>query len=78
MLLQDSDYDRRHTLCAEFENCAERINSETTKPWERVDLAMGMVEYKYDSDTNAEQVMKNADMKMYNNKRSGRQKNAIF
>lgn len=38
---------------------------------------MWMAEYRHDSDTNAEQVMRNADMKMYENKRSGRQKNEL-
>lgn len=33
VLLQDRDYDRRYELYADFENFAERINSETKKPW---------------------------------------------
>ena len=68
VLLMGEDYENRDELInqvqAEFGS-----TSKSAKPWERLSVAMGMAEYKPETDDKVETVLRRADRKMYLNKK---------
>ena len=68
VLLMGEDYENREELLnqvqAEFGS-----TSKSAKPWERLSVAMGMAEYKPETDDKVETVLRRADRKMYLNKK---------
>ena len=69
VLLQNQDYENRHSLLKEYDQVASRANANTSDPWKKVDAAKGMAEFNPASDENVEQVLKRADERMYLDKR---------
>ena len=72
VLLQRQDYTERETLLQAFDRITEEINAHAENPWEKVDIAKGMAEFRPGIDTDLDQVMRRADEQMYENKRLGK------
>ena len=72
VLLEREDFERREELLATFDAKAAETNDAAEHPWERVDIAKGAATYRPGEDENAEQVLRRADTRMYENKRSSR------
>ncbi len=71
-VLQREDYRDREKLLRVFDRKAEEINAAAKNPWEKVDIAKGMAEFRPGIDTDLDQVMRRADEQMYENKRHGK------
>ena len=71
-LLQREDYRERETLLQVFDRISEAINAAAKNPWEKVNIARGMAEFRPGLDTDVDQVMRRADEAMYENKRQGK------
>ena len=72
VLLEREDFDWREELLATFDAKAAETNDAAEHPWERIDIAKGVATYRPGEDENAEQVLRRADTRMYENKRSSR------
>lgn len=72
VLLERDDFERREELLATFDAKAAETNDAAEHPWERIDIAKGVATYRPGEDENAEQVLRRADTRMYENKRSSR------
>ena len=71
-VLQREDYRDRDELLRVFDKNAEAVNANAKNPWEKVDIAKGMAEFRPGLDTDIDQVMRRADEQMYENKRQGK------
>jgi diguanylate cyclase (GGDEF)-like protein len=71
-VLQREDYRDRDELLRVFDKNAEAVNANAKNPWEKVDIAKGMAEFRPGMDTDIDQVMRRADEQMYENKRQGK------
>lgn len=69
-LLTESDYKRRDELLRLFDECCEKKRELSANVWERVDVARGLAVYDPKEDDYVSDVLRRADKKMYNNKRS--------
>ena len=69
VILQNEDYQNRKMLIQQFEKATVRINSATENRWEQVQIAMGVAEYDPRNDHAVNDVVRNADKIMYENKR---------
>lgn len=72
VLLQHEAYRERETLLQVFDSSAEAVNAGAKNPWEKVNIAKGMAEFRPGVDTDVEQVVRRADEAMYENKRQGK------
>ena len=72
VLLQHEAYRERETLLQAFDSSAEALNAGAQNPWEKVNIAKGMAEFRPGVDTDVEQVVRRADEAMYENKRQGK------
>ena len=72
VLLEREDFDWREELLATFDAKAAETNDAAEHPWERIDIAKGVASYRPGEDESAEQVLRRADTRMYENKRSSR------
>ena len=72
VILQREDYDNRDALQAEFERRARELNAGASRPWEAVNVSMGMAVYEPGVDRSAAQVLQRADALMYEAKRNSR------
>ena len=72
VLLQHEAYRERETLLQVFDSSAEAVNAGAQNPWEKVNIAKGMAEFRPGVDTDVEQVVRRADEAMYENKRQGK------
>ena len=71
-VLQRDDYRDREKLMNAFDKKVEEINAAAKNPWEKVNIAKGMGEFRPGLDTDIDQVMRRADEQMYENKRQGK------
>lgn len=71
VLLQDRDYENREQLLAEFDSSKDEINARTSNRWQQVDIAKGMATYRCGEDSTVEEVLRRADVRMYEDKRRG-------
>ena len=69
-VLLNAQYDRREELLELFDQRCFDLCAVAANPWERVNIARGMAEYDPETDSSAEDVVRRADGKMYENKRS--------
>lgn len=67
-ILQYGDYDDRDRLIRAFRERADRTNAAASEPWERVGLALGLAVYDPASDRAVEDVLRRADLQMYEEK----------
>ena len=72
VLLQHEAYRERETLLQVFDSSSEAVNAGAKNPWEKVNIAKGMAEFRPGVDTDVEQVVRRADEAMYENKRQGK------
>ena len=72
-LLQGQDYRERNALLYRFDRLSEDASAAAKEPWQRVNVAVGMAEYRPGSDTSVEEVLKRADEAMYEAKRRYKQ-----
>ena len=72
VLLQRQDYEEREQLLQLFDQSAEAINTAAKNPWEKINIAKGMAEFRPGLDTDLDQVMRRADEQMYENKRQSK------
>ena len=70
VVLQNEDYQNREALAELFEKDAEQIRASAENKWEQVSVAMGMAEYDLRTDTFVDDVVRRADITMYENKRA--------
>ena len=68
-LLQNQDYAEKETLLQVFDRIAEAINASAENPWEKVNIAKGVAEFRPGQDSDVDQVLRRADEQMYENKR---------
>ena len=69
VLLQNSDYEKREELLAQFDREAEENNDTARNPWEKISISKGMAVYRPGSDQNTQDVLARADTRMYEDKR---------
>ena len=69
-VLLNAQYDRREELLELFDQRCFDLCAVAANPWEKVNIARGMAEYDPETDQSAEDVVRRADGKMYENKRS--------
>ena len=69
-VLQHDQYDRREELLELFDQRCFDLHAMAANPWEKANIARGMAEYDPETDSSAEDVVRRADQKMYENKRS--------
>lgn len=68
-ILINEDYRRREERLTQFDCNAKAINAAGQNPWDRIDIARGMSEYRPGADPDIETVLKRADTLMYEEKR---------
>lgn len=71
-ILQNNDFSHRDELIALFDARLVDIRSASKVPWERADVARGMAVYDPGKDGSVRDVVRRADMLMYENKRAGK------
>ena len=64
VLLTGEDYENRNVLLAKVQLEYSKTSS-CIKPWERLSVAMGLADYRPDSDRHVGNVLRRADRKMY-------------
>lgn len=69
-LLQNKDYAARQELLDRFDTNTQEINAAADNPWERVDIAKGLAVFHPETDASVEEVLRRADGRMYEDKRS--------
>ena len=69
VILRDEDYQNREELISQLEATAASINDSTANLWEQVHISMGFADYDPQNDSAVTDVMRRADMLMYENKR---------
>ena len=69
VVLQGGAYADRSELLDRFDHETERVNASASQPWERVSIAKGMAEFDPAIDRTVEDVMRRADVLMYEHKR---------
>ncbi len=69
VVLQNDDYENRDALFSEFERDSRALTEEASRPWEAVDVSMGMAVFEPGRDRSAAQVLQRADGLMYEAKR---------
>lgn len=67
-ILEGDDYTNRLELCTEFDRQVVESCEQADEPWETVNLASGIAVYVPDKDKTAEEVLKRADKRMYEDK----------
>ncbi len=67
-ILQGPELEKREELIRDFREQIREVNRKAAQPWERVSLAMGTAVYDAGADTCFEDVMRRADMQMYQDK----------
>ncbi len=73
VLMQDQDYQNRDRLLEEFDLLAGKINASAVHPWEKVDVSKGMAVFDPDVHHCVDDVMADADARMYVQKKNRRQ-----
>ena len=68
-ILQNGDYRKRNSLLEKMREKMDSMISMGLEPWERISIAAGMAEYKKGSNESIKDVVKRADMLMYENKK---------
>ena len=68
-ILQRDDFERRDELVEELKEYERAHNAESTAPWDCVSLSVGVAVYDPEEDENVEDVLKRADLLMYEEKR---------
>lgn len=69
VILQHEDYDRRNELLDGIKEFERAHNAASTAPWDMVALSVGMAVYDAEEDANVADVLKRADISMYEEKR---------
>ena len=69
VILREESYDRREELLRLFDERMAEINAEAKEPWDRADIAKGLAVYDPERDKLSEDVLKRADVLMYENKK---------
>ena len=68
-VLQNADYEDREALLVRYDREVAALNSSVTDPWDRVDAAKGMSEFRPGEDSGSAVVLQRADDLMYEEKR---------
>jgi len=75
-ILTGDNYDQAYDLMAGMDKMVEEANAKTDNPWEKVDCAKGIAFFDPEKDTYrdnlSEEILKEADSRMYENKREKR------
>ena len=69
VVLRNKDYHDMDHIIKQFEQDVEKINSSAEKPWEQVNVSMGIAIYDPQSNDAVIDVVRRADKNMYENKR---------
>ena len=69
VILRNDDLENKEALIRRFDVMTASVNSSAKKPWEQVHISMGFAEYDPDNDDAVTDVMRRADMVMYESKR---------
>lgn len=67
-ILENDDYENRHELCIVFDKLTVDLAEAADNPWEQISIASGIALYDPDADENTQDVVKRADMLMYEDK----------
>ena len=70
VVLQNNDYQDRETLIRRFQDMNAEICASTDKPWEQTRVSMGIAVFQPGTDFSVDDVLRRADKRMYENKRS--------
>ena len=70
VILQNNDYQDRDTLIRLFQEMNAGISASTDKPWEQTHISMGIAVFHPQTDDFVDDVVRRADKRMYENKRS--------
>lgn len=68
-ILQDSDYENRDELVKRFDDRCAELRASQKDPWKQVNVSRGLAVYNPDEDATVDDVIRRADMLMYENKR---------
>ncbi len=69
VILQNNDYINRNELINTFKEKQLKIYTETDNKWEKISVAFGIADYNPETDKSVNDVVRRADMVMYDNKR---------
>ena len=70
VIMQNDDYRNRKDLVDEFDKAQKEINASAENDWEKVSVAMGIVDFDRERDSAIIDTMRHADKAMYYNKRA--------
>ena len=73
VILKNQDYQKRTELERRFNEKCRKSGADADKPWENPKIALGIAVYDPESGESAEDVVRRADMTMYENKRGMKQ-----
>lgn len=68
-ILQDTDYKERNSLIEKMRAKMESLSQTKLQPWDIISIAGGLAEYNKGSNESIKDVIKRADMLMYENKK---------
>ena len=69
VILQNEAYQNRDELLQSFDSRAAIQSAEAGEPWEKISISKGMAVFDPDADQSAEQVLRRADERMYEDKK---------
>lgn len=68
VMLTDSDEEKANEILARFADAVDQVNASMNKPY-KIEYSVGQEHFPYDTDKKADEMIKEADAKMYKNKK---------